>query len=211
MKTEVLMKRKLLDGEVSQNSKTEYFSATDLIKLGNIYRSKHNLPSFNLSQWLNKESTLEFSNVIINSIGENPIIKGRGRNSVTWVHPYIFIDLALSLSPDLKYHVYEWVHDSLLKYRNDSGDSYKKMAGALWITQGNKSNFTKDISDIANKIKEHCGVIDWQEASEKQLKLRDKIHEYIALLSDIIRERENLLDIAFDRADKETGYSKELV
>jgi hypothetical protein len=48
-----------------------------------------------------------------------------------------------------------------------------------------------------------CNVSDWQEANEKQLKLRDKIHEYIALLSDIIRNRENLLEVAFKRAKEE--------
>ena len=64
------------------------------------------------------------------------------------------------------------------------------MTGALWNTQDNKSTFAKDIVNIANRIKLFCEVTDWQEASEKQLNLRDKIHEYISLLSDIIRDRE---------------------
>lgn len=203
MKTEVILKRNLLNGEISQNSKTEYFSATDLIKIGNDYRFKKGLSLFNLSQWISKESTKEFSETIKKSINQETIIKSRGRNSVTWVHPYIFIDLALAISPDLKFEVYEWIYDSLVKYRNDSGDSYKKMAGALYLTCSNKSLFKNEIIDIANKIRIECDVIDWNEASEYQLKLRDKIHEYIALFSDIIRERNNLFDISVKKAKKE--------
>jgi hypothetical protein len=32
----------------------------------------------------------------------------------------------------LKIEVYSWLFDKLIKYRNNSGDSYKKMAGALF-------------------------------------------------------------------------------
>lgn len=36
-------------------------------------------------------------------------------------------------------------------------------------------------------IKEECGITtDWQHATEEQLLYRDKIHEYISLMCDIL-------------------------
>jgi hypothetical protein len=207
METNVIMKRKLFDSEIAQRSDNWFFSATDLMRAGNRWRVMNGLDHIDMNDWFNLKSTKEFIKTLEDGYG---IVKisGRGRGLHTWIHPYLFIDLALSLSPDLKLKVYEWIYDSLIKYRNDSGDSYKKMTGALWLTQDNKSNFSKDITAIANQIKVFCEVTDWQTASEKQLDLRDKIHEYIALLSDIIRDRKNLLDIAFTRAKKEIDKDK---
>jgi hypothetical protein len=202
METAVIMKRRLFDSEISQNSKTGFFSATDLMRAGNRWRINNSLQILDMNDWFNRESSKEFIKSLEVEFGVVKI-SGRGRGVHTWIHPYLFIDMALALSPTLKIKVYSWIYDALIQYRNDSGDSYKKMAGALWLSQSNKSAFTKDICDIANRIREFCGVADWQEASERQLRLRDKIHEYIALLSDIVRERNNLLDVSFERAKRE--------
>lgn len=202
MKTAVIMKREILGGEVSQNSQTEFFSATDMVRLGNAWRFKNGLTPFDLTIWFRQTGTKAFMEELESQYG--PIkISARGRGTHTWVHPYLFIDLVLSINPKLKIEVYKWIYDSLLKYRNDSGDSYKKMTGALYLTIDNKSEFKTEIIDIANTIKEVCGVSDWQTASEKELQLRDKIHEYVALLSDIIRNRENLLSVAIKKAKEE--------
>jgi hypothetical protein len=64
--------------------------------------------------------------------------------------------------------------DELLKYRNDSGDSYKKMCGALYERTTDKMRFHKHISELAIKIKTEIGVEDWNKATEKQLKTRDR-------------------------------------
>jgi KilA-N domain len=202
MKTMVIMKRSFMDKEISQRSDNEFLSATDLVRVGNLWRLNNNLPAFNLNEYLRRKSTIEFLESLSKEYKEIKI-NSKGKNSHTWVHPFLFIDIALALNPDFKLSVYKWIYDSLIKYRNDSGDSYKKMTGALWLTIENKSEFTKEIIDIANKIKIECGVIDWQEANETQLKLRDKIHEYVALLSDIIRDRKNLLDVAIKKARNE--------
>ena len=74
------------------------------------------------------------------------------------------------------------------------------MCGALYNTISNKSKFEDEIKDFAIKIKKECGVEDWQSASQEQLKLRDKIHDNIALLSDILRDRELLLETAIRKA-----------
>lgn len=188
MKTEVIMKRPLFNNEISQKSKSEFLSATDLVRAGNQWRRVNNMNDFNLSLWFNQKNTKEFIKELENKYG-NIIIKGRGRNSHTWVHPFLFIDIALAISPKLKIETYEWLYDHLLKYRNDSGDSFKKMSGALYNKFGNKSEFTKFIKKVSSEIKKACDIEDWpdwQKSSQDILELRNKIHDNIALLSDIL-------------------------
>lgn len=199
METEVIMCRNLWGSEIRQKSKTEFFCASDLVSAGNKWRVSNGKSLFNFSMWLKSENTQAFINALEKEYG-NVIIKGKANNSPSWVHPFLFIDLALAMSPELKIEAYKWLYDSLIKYRNQSGDSYKKMCGALYITASNKSLYQNEIQEVAKKIKEACAVSDWQQASESQLKLRDKIHEYISLFSDIVNNREALVSVAIQKA-----------
>lgn len=200
MKTQVIMERKLFNNSISQQSKTGFFSATELVKAGNNFRKEKGLIDFNLAQWLNTKQTKEFILALEKSNKDKVIIKGRGRNSHTWVHPFLFIDIALAINPELKIEVYSWLYDELLKYRNNSGDSYKKMAGALWLNCSNKSTFTKGITKVAEMIKQACNVNDWQKATEKQLELRDKIHNNIALLCDVLKNNNDAIRIGIQKS-----------
>jgi len=200
MNTEVIMKRKLFDGEISQKHKSTYLSATDLLKVGNNWRILNKLSPIKFNDWKKTKQTLDFIEALEKELGEKVIISGRGRGNHTWVHPYIFIDLALTISPKLKIEVYKWLYDELLKYRNDSGDSYKKMAGALYANASNKSNFHRGMSLTANLIKNACNVKDWQNANETQLKMRDRIHENIALLCDVLKDNNQAIRIGITKA-----------
>ena len=199
MKTAVLMKRELFGCEVEQNSKTEMFNATSLSKAGNKWRSANGLSEFNLSQWLKSKGTQEFISALEKKHGD--VLKvGRGRNSATWIHPLLFIDMALAISPSLKIEVYEWLFDNLLKFRNESGDSYKRMAGALFVNASDKAYYYKYIQDVAQKIKLACNVNDWQTATEPQLQKRDKIHDAITLLCDVLRNNDEAVRLALIKA-----------
>lgn len=191
MKTEVEMKRILFGHEISQKSKSELLSATDLVKAGNAWRISNGFPEFNFYQWRQSNNTREFIVELEKKYG-TAIISGRGRGHHTWVHPFLFLDLALAINPRLKVEVYEWLFDKLLEYRNDSGDSFKEMTGALYNNCSNKSQFSKVMSLLCTMIKEECGIItDWQHATEEQLLYRDKIHEYISLMCDIFKWNNN--------------------
>lgn len=201
MITEVTMKRELFGYDISQKSKSEMFSATDLSKAGNIWRITNKLDPFSIKQWLARKSTKEFIKELEKEFG-SVIIRSKGKNSHTWVHPFLFIDLALAISPKLKIEVYSWIMDKLIEYRNNSGDSYKSMCGSLYINASNKSLFSRDIKAYARRIKKVCNVENWQEATESQLKLRDRIHENIALLSDVLKDNDNAVKIAILKATK---------
>ncbi|MDX5586183.1 MAG: KilA-N domain-containing protein [Aureibaculum sp.] len=185
MKTQVLMKRELFGSEIEQQSKTGFFNATDLVKIGNKWRNSRNLPIFNFSAFLNNGKTKEFIEELNNKY-DIVISKGKSKNSKTWVHPLLFIDIALAINPKLKVEVYEWLFDNLIKFRNDSGDSYKEMSAAIWQRFQNKREFPKYITRIANYIRKSCDVTDWNNASEEQLKLRDKIHYSIKTLTNVL-------------------------
>ena len=187
MKTQVNMKRVLFGHEIAQQSKTEFFSATDLVKAGNEWRRQKGLSSFNLSQHINSKGCKEFADELSAKYGD-VMTTGRGRNAGTWVHPLLFIDIALAINPKLKVEVYEWLFDNLIKYRNDSGDSYKEMSAALYTRYTNKQRFGIFISDVAISIQKACKVTDWQKATEEQLRQRDKIHTSIKTLCRVLSD-----------------------
>lgn len=194
------MKRTLFDYEVRQQSKTGFFNANELIAAGNKFRINNNLPILKLQDWLNRETTKEFIKELEIQLQTKVKNASRGKKGETWIHPYLFIDLALTISPKLKIEVYEWLYDELLKYRNNSGDSYKKMTGALWNNTTRKDTFAKSMIKVAEIIREACNVNDWQTASEAQLKLRDKIHENISLLSDVLKDNNQAVRIGIKKA-----------
>lgn len=198
MKTQVIMKRELFGMEISQKSKTEFFSATDLVKAGNKWRALNGMDLFNMSEWLRLKSTKEFINELECKY-KKVKISGRGRGKHTWVHPLLFIDMALAISPKLKIEVYEWLFDHLIKYRNDSGDSYKEMCGYLFVHHTNKQTFPAYIAKVATDIQNKIGVSDWQLATEKQLEQRNKIHRDIAILADVLNKNDEAVRIALSR------------
>jgi hypothetical protein len=201
MKTEVLMQRNLFNSIVRQNNQNGFFSANDIVAAGNKFRAANSMKLFDFRSWMDSHSNKEFIKEMSNQFG-NVIETKRGKSGGTWVHPFIFIDLALAIDPKLKIEVYQWLYDELIKYRNDSGDSYKKMAGALFDNCTNKSKFHRGISKTAEMIKNACHVSDWNKASEEQLKLRDKIHYNIALLCDILRDNNQAIRIGILKATK---------
>lgn len=200
MQTEVIMKRELFGHEISQSSKTGFFSATDLKSAGDKWRYANQLNAFNLSQYLTTKSVKEFIDELEDKYQQKIIVQGRGRNSVTWVHPLLFIDIALAISPKLKIEVYEWIFDNLIKLRNESGDSYREASGALYTRYSNQRTFPEFISKVATYIKEQLGVKDWQTATELQLKQRDKAHSVIKLYCKVLTDVRQIVRLAVDEA-----------
>lgn len=188
------MKRELFGFEISQQSKTEFFSATELVKAGNKWRRDNGISDFNLSQYIKNNSFLEFKAELEKKYG-NVLSSSRGAYSNTWVHPLLFIDIALAINPKLKIEVYEWLFDNLIKFRNDSGDSYKEMSAAIYVRFKNKREFPKYIQRVANYIKSQLGVDDWQKASEDQLRKRDTIHNSIRLLCNVLNDTDQAVKI----------------
>lgn len=205
MKTEVIMKRELFGIQISQKSKSEFFSATDLKKAGDRWRYDNDMSPFNMSGWLKQTSTREYIDELEKKIGGPALSITRGRNGHTYVHPLLFIDMALAISPTLKVEMYGWLFDNLIKFRNTSGDSYRRMSGALWAKTLNKQKFSDEIADTARRIRDAVGVENWQEATEKQLKVRDKMHENIALLAEVMNNNREAIRLGIKHTISQNG------
>ncbi len=199
MKTEVYLERQLLGSTIRQSSQTEFFSVKDLIYAGDKWRKANGMKAFSYDSWYNSTATKDFLTEVKAQYGE-VIVSKRGKTGERWVHPFVFIDLALAINPKIKVEVYKWMMDELIKHRNTSGDSYKKMCGALFANCSNKTNFHRGVAATALLIQNACGVHDWNKATEEQLKLRDKIHENIALLSDILRNNNQAIRLGIDKS-----------
>lgn len=173
------MERKFLGGIVRQNHLNGFFNATDLVKIGNENRKNVGLKEKDLFRYFSNSETKNFMQQITKE-EDTVFLKDvkKGKNGGTWVHPLIIIDIAMWLNPEFKYKALSWLKDNLIQNRDDSGESYKKMSGVLYEKfEYNKIHFL--IKEIAKRIKQVVGVENWNEASEYQLKNRDKIHNNI--------------------------------
>ena len=192
MKTAVVMTRTIMGCDVRQNHKTKMFNANDLHKLGNEHRKVMGLGAKQLSQYFNLDST----NELIKEVCLTDVIKledakksSRGKHGGTWVHPIVFVDLAMWYSPKLRVHIIKWVLDGLMELRDESGESFKRMNKTM--ARSYPKEFCAPLSYIkaAKVIAEACGVSDgpdkWQRASAKQLKLRDSIQKNIEIIADL--------------------------
>jgi hypothetical protein len=210
METEVIVRRPIFGKEIRQKSKSGFFSASDLMIAGNAWRSSQGMSLFYLNQWFQRDATKEFMTALNEEIGQPCKVSSRGKTGEIWVHPFLFIDIALAISPQLKIETYKWLYDELLKYRNDSGDSYKRMCGSLWVNTVNKSEFPAYIKDVALKIKKSLGVEEWNDASVETLRMRDKMHDNIAILADVIRHNDNSVRLGIIKTIDQLKNKKEI-
>lgn len=119
---------------VEQRTVDGMFNATSLLKQwngGNGMKKK-------LDHFFENESTRSFIEVLINEENlharNSVYVKSRasrGKNAGTWMHPMLFIDFAMWINPKFKYHVIKFVHDKLIEYRHEAGDSYQKMCSSI--------------------------------------------------------------------------------
>ena len=198
MKTEVQMLRPLNGVQVRQKHKSKFIAANDLLEAGNQYRAINGQSVRRLADYFNSQEAQEFAEVVKAKEQIHQIkIAGRGRGAVTWVHPLIALDLALWLSPDLKYEVYRWMHDNLLMFRDSSGDAFKLMNKAIdeRFSVGSKYWI---YTNTANRIRHECDVTDWSTATEEQLRKRDDMQKAVALLCRTHKYMtlDNMLDAA---------------
>lgn len=192
MKTAVVMERELYGSIIRQNSKTQMFNGNDLLKVCNEARKMKGLSEKQMNNYMVNDSTKELVETLClqESITEvDAITSKRGKYGGTWMHPVVMIDFAMWLSPEIKVRILSWVIDGLIDARSSSGDSFKSAMSSLsqnFKGEAEKPNF---YHAVARQIAEACRVgtdkDKWQRASESQLKLRDSIHEYIVVLSDV--------------------------
>lgn len=192
MKTAVVMERELYGSVIRQNSKTQMFNGNDLLKVCNEARKMKGLSEKQMNNYMVNESTKELIETLCiqENLSESDVLsKKRGKYGGTWMHPVVMIDFAMWLSPEIKVRILSWVLDGLINARDDSGNSFKQAMSSLSRNFSNEADRPNFYHAVSRQIAEACRVGNdkdkWQRANEEQLKLRDSIHEYITVLSDV--------------------------
>ena len=131
MKTNQEMIRKMGNFNVIQRSKDGMFNATDLLKQWN----NQSCSERKMDNFFASHKTNEFINTIIEREKLNTpkmvYLKTRGKKGGTWMHPMLFIDFAMWINPEFKYDVIKFVHDEMIRYRNEAGDAYRELSSAV--------------------------------------------------------------------------------
>lgn len=138
MKTEQIMERDLNGVVVRQSTKNAYFNANDLLALYHVGAKVER----RIEDYLRTKNTKGYISAIQADIEkpedsrelESPQVyyAKRGKNGGTWMHPYLFIDFAMWLSPKFKLTCVKWIYDKLIEVRIDSGDTFKEVNKALF-------------------------------------------------------------------------------
>ena len=131
MKTNQEMIRKMGNFNVIQRTKDGMFNATDLLKQWN----NQSCSERKMDNFFASHKTNEFINTIIEREKLNTpkmvYLKTRGKKGGTWMHTMLFIDFAMWINPEFKYDVIKFVHDEMIRYRNEAGDAYRELSSAV--------------------------------------------------------------------------------
>ena len=201
METAQIVKREFKGGFVEQNHKTGWLNATSFLSIANTYREQIGLNKKSIGNYIKNDSTKEFVKKILDeeNIAQAYITK-KGKNGGTWMHPFLFIDFVMWISPDFKYQAIKWLNDELLKYRDTSGDSYKQLATTIanYQTKIGYGDIGIFIKKVARTIKQILDVEDWNSTTEDKLKKRDEIHKSLSMMIKAGVDINKALQIIYD-------------
>ncbi len=131
MITEQLVEREFMGNVIRQNHKTLMLNANDLM---NAYKQSNPLTSKTVHKYLDNASTREYIEVLIHAerLPANHIhYAKKGSGGSTWMHPFLFVDFAMWLSPEFKYIAIKWMHDNLCLLRDAAGDEFKELNAVI--------------------------------------------------------------------------------
>ena len=177
---------------VEQRTKDGFFNATALLKAWNATVMSER----KLDNYFQSEKTKEFINTIMERENLNTpnlvYLKSRGKyNGGTWMHPMLFIDFAMWISPTFKYDVLKFVYDQMIAYRNEAGDAYRElsMAVARIVTP----NF------MASAMRQTAEAINWCVFNQHETAIRNKHGEETKMrqLFELERKVASLIEEGF--------------
>jgi len=194
MKTSVIMHRDLNGVTIRQNHKTGYFNANDLLAL---YNGASNVQK-RIEDYSKLKSSREFANQVLSEEFVNNedsrelempslVQSKRGKHGGTWMHPYVFMDFAMWLSPEFKLTCIKWIYDKLIAVRDDCGNGFKQVNDALFDKNPQTPPFTyANEAKMINKLVFGRPDKDQRNsATEEQLELLAKLQKAdIALIED---------------------------
>ena len=201
MKTNQVLTRTMGEFSVLQRTSDRMFNATELLKQWNASSGQKKV----IAHYFENDATVEFietivskefsdirkSDVVNSQTIRNVYVKRRGGiggGGSTWMHPLLFIDFAMWINPSFKYDVLKFVYDQLIEYRNQAGNSYRRMCERI-AQVSKKGDIPKNISSIAKAINivvygVHEKQMRNKQAEESSMRELVKLQEMIIELID---------------------------
>lgn len=186
------------DFDVFQRTKDGMFNATALIRQWN---EQPDNPKRNLGKFWEQEKVKEFIEALIEEENlHNPkevYVKSkasRGVNAGTWVHPLLFVKLAMWINPKFEVKVIKFIYDQLIEFRDVSGDLYKDLTRA--VTKFNNVNYSQLAKGLNYIVfgRHEKGIR--QTATSKELKQMNNLQNKLAFAVDMnyIKTFEQLIE-----------------
>lgn len=195
MKTMQVLTRKMGEFDVLQRTSDGMFNATGLLKQWNAYSGKKK----DLDDFLSNKLTKEYITIIeskenlnTQDSGDLKVFKSnRGKNGGTWMHPFLFIDFAMWLNPEFKYNVIKFVHDKLVEYRNEAGNSYILLSAAVSQIVA-KEDMPKAMASVAR-------ALNYVIYNNHERQLRNKLADELSLkeLNELQKDITKLINFEF--------------
>lgn len=189
MKTNQVMVRQMGCFNVEQRTKDGMFNATALLRQWNESSGEKK----EVTKFFENENTKEFIEALM--IEENlntqnsAYLKIRGKHGGTWMHPILFVKFAMWLNPRFEVQVIKFVYDQMIAYRNEAGDAYRELSGAVDTIVAR--DFMKTaMSKIAEGINwcvfnHHKPMVRNEHGSEKKMR---ELFQFEKKLADLINE-----------------------
>ena len=117
--------------KIRRDDVTGMFNANDLISAYKLNRP-NTLKS--TMRYTDNETTKEFIDALTHREGipvHRVISTKRGLGGGTWMHPYLFVDFAMWLSPEFKYVAIKWIYDNLYLLPDASGKEFEDLNATI--------------------------------------------------------------------------------
>lgn len=109
--------------------------------------------------------------------------RGKGKDQEWYIDPYIFINIAIEMDPEIRADLIIWFTDGLIKIRNEAGDAYLNMCKQISTIISDKSDFQEYIRRVAKGI--NYIVFNYHEDGYRNKATSEQLDE-IVLLENII-------------------------
>ena len=201
--------------QVEQRTKDAKFNATALLKQWNetVKKGEVLIPHLDgvlkykekdLYDYMNIGPTKDLVRVIMakeNILDARIVVNTtRGKYGRTWLHPVMFIDFCMWINPSFKYDVIKFVYDRMIEFRNNAGDAYKDLGGAIQtiVSSSFMPTAMKKIGEAINWIifNKHEKALRNKYGNEKQMRALFDLEKEIAMLINkgFIKNYESLID-----------------
>ena len=166
----------------------------ELHQMGNALRKAKGLGLKQVPSYFALDSTFELIEELKAREGltdEQIKYSQRGKDGGTWVHPIVFFDMAMWYSAEVKIKVIKWAINKGIVKREITGTLEQ---AAIALFEANRDYF-KSQDESARYIEDAT-------KHESQLAMRDRIHNNIVLLADVMPSVPDCVNAAIEKAKK---------